>query len=104
MRMRDWKLVINGELGADGSAKKDKTDDERIQLFNLEEDIGEKTNLAGQNPDKVKQLLPPLLFAAGATRHRNPWLRKPSQLEPRCSVRGRRMVRSALRRNPPTPQ
>lgn len=43
VRDGDWKLI---EWYEDGS----------LELFNLHDDIGEKKNLAAQNPDKVKEL------------------------------------------------
>ena len=55
IRMGDWKLVINGNRNDEGG-KKDKIDGERIELFNLALDIGEKTNLAKESPEKVKEL------------------------------------------------
>ena len=77
VRMGDWKLVMGGNLSdADQNAaaetpkadtakkgKKSKQPDAkdaatgpRIELFNLAEDISEKTNLADKFPDKVKEL------------------------------------------------
>ena len=43
IRDGDWKLI---EWYEDG----------RCELFNLRDDIGEKTDRAGENPDKVKAL------------------------------------------------
>lgn len=43
IRHGDWKLI---EYFEDG----------RFELFNLKEDVGEKTNLAERHPDKVKSL------------------------------------------------
>lgn len=43
VRMRDWKLI-------------EKFQDESFELYNLRDDIGEKDNLAGQNPVKLKEL------------------------------------------------
>ena len=44
----DWKLI---RLYADGPNQ-----ESRYELYNLTEDIGEKTNLAEKHPKKVKQL------------------------------------------------
>lgn len=44
----DWKLIRIFHGGANGA--------HRYKLFNLKEDIGERSNLAGKFPDKVKQL------------------------------------------------
>ncbi len=74
IRMGDWKLVLGGNIAdseeapaatpdAPKKGKKAKQPDAkgeapggRIELFNLAEDISEKTNLAEQHPDKVKEL------------------------------------------------
>ncbi len=57
IRMGNWKLVINGNRTEEGVPKgKDKTNGERIELFDLSKDVSEKTNLAGQMPEKVKEL------------------------------------------------
>ena len=62
VRVGDWKLVLNGGQ-ADGDSedpapkKKGKNKGkESVELFNLAEDLSEKTNLAEQRPDKVKEL------------------------------------------------
>jgi len=41
VRKGPWKLLVQGD---------------KIRLFNLEKDLGEKENLAKANPDMVKQL------------------------------------------------
>jgi hypothetical protein len=51
--MGDWKLIINGQVDFDGG---NKENGERIELFNLAADIGEKKNLAQDNAAKVKEL------------------------------------------------
>jgi arylsulfatase A-like enzyme len=74
LRMGDWKLVVGGNLADSDEAptatpdapkkgKKAKQADAksdssgaRVELFNLAEDISEKTNLADKFPDKVKEL------------------------------------------------
>jgi len=43
VRSGDWKLI---EFFEDG----------RLELYNLKDDIGEQNNLAGKNPEKVKEL------------------------------------------------
>lgn len=64
-----WKLVINGEqehndgrdaqtgklVGLDGEDDKESAE-VKLELFNLQDDPNEKTNLAAQLPDKVKEL------------------------------------------------
>ncbi|MDO8541445.1 MAG: arylsulfatase [Opitutaceae bacterium] len=76
IRVGDWKLVVNGQrtdendmaargaAAGEGGAKKkgakkaDKKSPvgESIELFHISKDPYEKTNLASQQPDKVKQL------------------------------------------------
>ncbi len=41
VRKGPWKLLVQGD---------------KVRLFNLEEDLGEKENLANKRPDMVKQL------------------------------------------------
>ena len=55
LRKGDWKLVKAAGAGAD-LRKAGKADTEGAQLYNLAQDLGEKTNLADQNPEKVKEL------------------------------------------------
>lgn len=57
IRMGNWKLVINGNRTEEGAPKgKAKIDGESVELFDLSKDISEKTNLASQMPEKVKEL------------------------------------------------
>lgn len=72
VRMGDWKLVVGGNRNDDGGegvanpeakegkakGKKGKQPSEaaRVELFNLKEDLSEQTNLAAQQPEKVKEL------------------------------------------------
>lgn len=64
IRVGDWKLVLNGQqVEGDGEAPaakkgKKKADDgkDRVELFNMANDPFEKTNLAAQEPEKVKEL------------------------------------------------
>ena len=66
IRMGDWKLVFNGA----GTNATPAT--ERIELFNLVNDSGEKQNLAASRPDKVKELRARLdAFAREAVPPRN---------------------------------
>jgi hypothetical protein len=66
--MGDWKLLLNaggandegGEQAragkkARGKGKK-RAGGEGVELYNLAADIGEKNNLAVEQPDKVKEL------------------------------------------------
>ncbi len=74
IRMGDWKLVVGGNVAdsdeapaaAPDTSKKGKKAKQaegkaeaggvRVELFNLTEDISEKTNLVDKFPDKVKEL------------------------------------------------
>lgn len=71
LRMGDWKLVVGGQFtdtegdgnaaGKAGKAGKKKKGGKaasgtRVELFNIKDDPYEKTNLAAQNPEKVKEL------------------------------------------------
>ncbi|MES2705673.1 MAG: arylsulfatase [Verrucomicrobiota bacterium] len=59
IRVGDWKLVINGSRPGDeeDDAKAKPADSgERVELFNLAEDISEKNDLSAAHPDKVKEL------------------------------------------------
>jgi arylsulfatase A-like enzyme len=57
IRIGDWKLVLNGSAAdGDGEAAQ-PVKEEKIELFNLADDLGEKKNLADEKPDKVKELL-----------------------------------------------
>ena len=67
LRMGDWKLVVNGDLpeAADGDGETAPTSAKKpaatasastVELFNLVEDPSEKTNLAAERADKVKEL------------------------------------------------
>ncbi|MES2469435.1 MAG: arylsulfatase [Verrucomicrobiota bacterium] len=62
IRVGNWKLVINGtriesEDGDDGGKGKPSDSADRIELFNLAEDVSEKNDLSAALPDRVKQLL-----------------------------------------------
>ena len=57
IRKGDWKLVKAPGIAAGlGQLVTGKAATEGAELFNLNEDIGEKNNLAAANPDKVKEL------------------------------------------------
>ena len=56
IRMGDWKLLVNG---SEKRGKLDATDAPvggKVELYNLAADIGEKRDLAAQQPAKVKEL------------------------------------------------
>lgn len=52
LRDGDWKLILGA--GSGGWAK--GGDDQPLQLYNLADDVGEKTNLAAEQPDRVKRM------------------------------------------------
>ncbi|MBI4664573.1 MAG: sulfatase-like hydrolase/transferase [Verrucomicrobia bacterium] len=60
IRMGDWKLVKApgaGLQGQGGGLRRDVVNDlAGAHLYNLAKDLGETTNLAGQEPEKFKQL------------------------------------------------
>jgi arylsulfatase A-like enzyme len=57
IRVGDWKLAINGgRQDGDNPAPKKKAGNDKVELFNLADDLSEKTNLAADHPDKVKEL------------------------------------------------
>lgn len=59
VRDGDWKLVTGGPGGYGGKAKnqaKTPSPNAGAQLYNLATDLGEATNLAKENPEKLKEL------------------------------------------------
>ncbi|MGC4013894.1 MAG: sulfatase-like hydrolase/transferase [Luteolibacter sp.] len=54
IRKGDWKLVKSA--GDGGTAGAGEANTEGAHLYNLAKDIGEKTDLAAQEPEKVKEL------------------------------------------------
>jgi arylsulfatase A-like enzyme len=81
IRMGDWKLV----KAPDGNAgelrrRRGDADTTGAQLFNLASDMGEKNNLAGQKPDKVKTL-------EAAWKKWNAELQEPRWLPPQLRAR-----------------
>jgi arylsulfatase A-like enzyme len=57
VRAGAWKLVaIQGADDPDGGTPPKKKDKESLELFNLEDDPYEKTNLAMNHPEKLKEL------------------------------------------------
>jgi arylsulfatase A-like enzyme len=58
IRVGDWKLVLNGHQpdSEDDNAPRADHSKERVELFNLANDISEKNNLATTNPEKVQEL------------------------------------------------
>jgi arylsulfatase A-like enzyme len=56
IRKGDWKLVKAPGSGAEFAERRGVATATGAHLYNLAEDIGEKTNLADQEPEKVKHL------------------------------------------------
>lgn len=56
IRKGDWKLVKAPGGGANFDEATAGATTEGAQLYNLAKDIGEATNLAAQEPDKVREL------------------------------------------------
>jgi arylsulfatase A-like enzyme len=66
LRVDDWKLVINGATGtaeedeeSPAPARKKKgarAQAQKMELFNLAQDLSEKDDLAAENPAKLKEL------------------------------------------------
>ncbi|MDR3405491.1 MAG: sulfatase-like hydrolase/transferase [Chthoniobacter sp.] len=56
IRKGDWKLVKAPGGGAEAGEKAVVATTQGAQLYNLAKDIGEQTNLADQEPEKVKEL------------------------------------------------
>ena len=58
LRRGDWKIVVNGSTpdDPDGKAPAKKKAAASVELFNLARDPSEKTNLAAQEPERVREL------------------------------------------------
>jgi arylsulfatase A-like enzyme len=57
LRMGDWKLVLGGGLEAEEASEAAPAQEpKKLELFHLANDPGEKTNLAAQEPARVKEL------------------------------------------------
>ncbi|HTL29594.1 MAG TPA: arylsulfatase, partial [Tepidisphaeraceae bacterium] len=54
LRIGDWKIVLHNLAPRTG--KRAKSAEPKIELFNLAEDLSEKTNLSESNPKKLKEL------------------------------------------------
>jgi len=85
VRLGSWKLI---EFFEDG----------KLELYNIEDDIGEKNDLAGTMPDKVKELHRILVewrksVGAPVPTERNP------QYDPSARAAGRKKARAGKKRN-----
>ena len=56
LRSGDWKLVKGAGMNNIAERATGDANTEGAELYNLKEDIGEKNNLAGKNPEKLKEL------------------------------------------------
>ena len=63
IRCGDWKLVHNGDVGANSTGK--KTGQDVFELFNLADDPYEKNDLSKKNPQKLRELKSSLESYAG---------------------------------------
>jgi arylsulfatase A-like enzyme len=61
IRVGDWKLIIKT-----GKGSRKNNQSESVELFNLATDPSEKTNLAQQNPEKLRELRARYLHYASA--------------------------------------
>jgi arylsulfatase A-like enzyme len=57
IRAGDWKLLVGASRREADSAADETEQGAQIELFNLASDLGERHNLAKENPDKVKELM-----------------------------------------------
>ena len=55
IRMSDWKLLVN-PTDSPGKLMANQGVADRVELYNLADDVGEKRNLAATHPEKVKEL------------------------------------------------
>jgi arylsulfatase A-like enzyme len=56
LRMGDWKLLLSPSEKDAEEAVRDEPAPGKMELYNLADDISEKTNLAASQPEKVKAL------------------------------------------------
>ena len=63
IRCGDWKLVHNGDIGANSTGK--KVNQDVLELFDLADDPFEKNDLSRKNPQKLQELKSRLEFYAG---------------------------------------
>lgn len=63
IRCGDWKLVYNGNIGANNAGE--KVGEENFELFNLAEDPYEKNDLCEKNAQKFREMKLRLEFYAG---------------------------------------
>jgi arylsulfatase A-like enzyme len=56
IRKGDWKLVKAPGSGAESAERHGAATTGGAHLYNLAQDVGEQTNLADQEPEKVKRL------------------------------------------------
>jgi arylsulfatase A-like enzyme len=56
VRSGDWKIVKGAGMDDIAGGRAGKADTAGAELYNVTADIGEKTNLADKNPEKLKEL------------------------------------------------
>ncbi|WP_197138057.1 sulfatase family protein [Crateriforma conspicua] len=57
IRQGPWKLILGQNGGGAGDSAEIDPNQSPVQLYNLDEDLGETKNLAEQHPDKVAHLI-----------------------------------------------
>ncbi len=113
IRMGDWKLVVNGHIGANdleaakkksttkNAAKQSKdsrsaTVESSIELFNLRQDPFETTNLAKGIPIRFWSLKPDSMLTRRRPFLRKPNPRRPTSKHPRSGAKQPSKIRFAL--------
>lgn len=76
LRMGDWKIVHNGQLGANSVSRPEQ---ERWELFNIKQDPFEKNDIREEHPDVFAKLEAKLAELAGAASPANIPPNKPPQ-------------------------
>jgi arylsulfatase A-like enzyme len=74
LRAGDWKLLVGAsDVDAESAPDVAKSTSEKVELYNLADDPGEKTNLAAEQPQRVQELRSRLAtLLAGAVQPGNP--------------------------------
>jgi len=58
LRKGDWKIVVNGgAVDSETSTNTKKSNQQKVELFDLSKDPGEKNDLSASHPEKLKELM-----------------------------------------------